>query len=368
MLRTTPDNQSIPTPKHRPFLENLRAVHGLSLTAPQRPIRFAKPRVADRLAELAPAAAAICYPFALQAYNLTVTASDIPVVAQSILAGLLLAACLAVPLLGITLACREHLRPAARRLAYASIFVPPLYVFVGLVQHLSGSTLPDQLPWCALWAVLAVWSQTSSSNPTLQVPTPNNAWWRVYHGFSGAVITVFVIFHLGNHLFGLMGPEAHTAIADIGRKVYRGPVIEPVLVVLFALQILGGLHLAWKWTAYPRSFQETVQIGTGLYLSVFLISHMSAVFILARTVLGIPTDWAFATGAHTGGIIHNAWNIRLLPHYALGVFFVLCHLAAGLRVVLIAHGTAPSKADRIWAVGACASALIAAVIGLAVSL
>lgn len=88
---------------------------------------------------------------------------------------------------------------------------------------------------------------------------------------------------------------------------------------------------------------------------------MNSVFIYARTFLGIPTDWNFAIGAPTG-LIHGAWNIRLLPHYALGVFFVRSHLASGLRVVLIAHGVDRRKADRLSIAGTGTSAVISAAI------
>jgi hypothetical protein len=72
-------------------------------------------------------------------------------------------------------------------------------------------------------------------------------------------------------------------------------------------------------------------------------------FVYARSFLSIPTDWNFAIGAT--GLIHDAWNIRLLPHYALGVFFVLSHLASGLRMVLIAHGVDRLAANRLLGCG-----------------
>jgi hypothetical protein len=132
----------------------------------------------------------------------------------------------------------------------------------------------------------------------------------------------------------------------IGRVVYRSGVGQPLLVAAMLFQIGTGLHLAWRWSAAPQGFHQTYQVATGAYLSLFILGHMNSVFIYARSFLGIPTDWNFAIGAPTG-LIHDAWNIRLLPHYALGVFFVLSHIASGLRVVLIAHGMDQGRADRV---------------------
>ena len=60
--------------------------------------------------------------------------------------------------------------------------------------------------------------------------------------------------------------------------------------------------------------------------------------------------------------IHDPWSIRLVPHYALGVFFVLAHLSSGLRAVLIAHGVGATSANRIWTAGLVASALVSVAI------
>ena len=57
----------------------------------------------------------------------------------------------------------------------------------------------------------------------------------------------------------------------------------------------------------------------------YVLGHMDSVFIFARTYLGIDTGWGFATGAPTG-LVKDPWNIRLVPHYWLGAFFVLAHL------------------------------------------
>jgi hypothetical protein len=170
-----------------------------------------------------------------------------------------------------------------------------------------------------------------------------------------------VLFHVTNHLFGLVGPDAHAAVMKMGRMVYRSGVGQPLLVAAMLFQIGTGLYLAWRWSSARHDFQRTFQVASGGYLSLFILGHMNSVFIYARTFLGIPTNWNFAIGAPTG-LIHDAWNIRLLPHYALGVFFVLSHLASGLRVVLIAHGVDRHKADRLWIAGAATSVAISAAI------
>ena len=62
------------------------------------------------------------------------------------------------------------------------------------------------------------------------------------------------------------------------------------------------------------------------------------------------------------GLLADAWSVRLVPHYALGVFCALVHLACGLRVVLLAHGWRPAVVNRAWRVGLAASAVTAALI------
>ena len=52
-------------------------------------------------------------------------------------------------------------------------------------------------------------------------------------------------------------------------------------------------------------------------------------------------------------MLPDPWNVRLIPHYSLGVWFVIGHMGLGLRGVLLAHQLSPKIADRAsWAVGA----------------
>jgi len=184
---------------------------------------------------------------------------------------------------------------------------------------------------------------------------------RVAHGVSAALISCYVLFHLTNHLFGLAGPETHAAIMKAGRAVYRAPLIEPVLVLLLLFQASSGVRLAWNWSRLRTDAYRIFQIGSGVYLAGFLLAHLNSGLIAARHVYKIDTNFAWAAGL-PDGLIHGAWNIRLLPHYALGVFFILGHLASGLRGVMIAHDVDVAVANRAWYAGLTAAALISTAI------
>ena len=311
---------------------------------------------------LAPPLAAAAYPFLLMLFHDVVGPSGTQVSGAGMLAATVVLMCaLLVPVFGIVVAWRVRLRAGMRRLAYASVAAPSLYVFLGVVQALVGSTIPDPWVWCVMWLVATLWAWRSDRIAPRPAALPALGRWRVAHGIVAANVSLYILFHLGNHLMGLSGPEAHAAVMDAGRTVYWARLIEPLLVLAFLFQVGSGLHLAWHWSAQRHGFFRTFQIASGVCLSVFIVGHMNSVFIYARMYLGIPTDWDFATGAPTG-LIHDPWNIRLLPHYALGVFFVLGHLVAGLRVVLEAHGMQRDTVDRLWCAGVVGSAVIATAI------
>jgi hypothetical protein len=134
-------------------------------------------------------------------------------------------------------------------------------------------------------------------------------------------------------------------------------------VALFLFQIGTGLFFVWRQTAAPTDRFRTFQMASGVYLAFYVLGHMDSVFIFARTYLGIDTGWSFATGAPTG-LVKDQWNIRLVPHYWLGVFFVLTHLAAGTRAVIMAHGVSKAFADQFMVGSAVVAGVVATVIML----
>ena len=330
----------------------------------------------DRLPMLAPPLAALLYPFALEGFNTSVT--HIAAGAYT-LSWLSAAACIAlafaVPLIAVLAAMSfseigdptvAQLR--AKRTALVAVAAPTLFTFVGVVLTMLHDPVPDTWLWVACWAIaLALLLRSDNGVPVVVAPRPVPARLRVAHGVSAlALVMIFLALHIANHLMFPAGEGTFNAVMKVFRQVYRNDFLQPLVVALFLFQVGTGLFFVWRLTGAPSDRFRTFQIASGVYLAFYVLGHMDSVFIFARTYLGIDTGWGFATGAPTG-IIKDPWNIRLLPHYWLGAFFVLAHLAAGARAVFMAHGVSKAFADRFMISGTVVAAIIATWIMLGMS-
>jgi hypothetical protein len=326
-----------------------------------------------RLPMLAPPLAALLYPFALEGFHTSVAR-----IAEgaSILSWLSAAASLtlafAMPLIAMLAAMSfsEIGRPTvaqlrAKRTALLALAAPTLFVFVGVVLTMLHDPVPDTWLWVACWAIaLALLLRSDNSVPAVLAPRPIPAPLRVAHGVSAlAIVMIFLTLHIANHLTFPAGEGTYNAVMKVFRHVYRNDILQPLVVALFLFQVGTGLFFVWRLTAAPSDRFRTFQIASGVYLAFYVLGHMDSVFIFARTYLGIDTGWGFATGAPTG-LVKDPWNIRLVPHYGLAAFFVLAHLAAGARAVMMAHGVSRAFADRFMVGGSVVAGLVATVIML----
>jgi len=332
--------------------------------------------IKEQLQMLAPSLAALLYPFALEGFNAGVTRiveGGAGALGLSWLgAAMCLALAFAVPLIamlaamslsGIDRPTAAQLR--AKRSALLAIAAPTLFTFLGVVLSMLHDPVPDTWLWVACWAIALTLLLRSDSGAPARVtarlvPVPL----RVAHGVSAlALVMIFLALHIANHLMFPAGAETYDAVMKVFRHVYRTDILQPVVVALFLFQIGTGLFFAWRLTAAPTDRFRTFQIASGVYLAFYVLGHMDSVFIFSRTYLGIDTGWSFATGAPTG-LVKDPWNIRLVPHYWLGAFFVLAHLAAGARAVMMVHGVSKALADRLMVGGAVLAGLVATVIML----
>ncbi len=295
---------------------------------------------------------------------------------DSILLWLSATACLALafatPLIAFLAAMSfcEIVRPTvaqlrAKRTALLAVAAPTLFVFLGVVLTMLHDPMPDTWLWVACWAIaLALLLRSDNGVPAVVAPRPVPAPLRVAHGVSAlALVVIFLALHIANHLVFPAGEGTFNAVMKLFRHVYRNDILQPLVVALFLFQVGTGLFFVWRLTTAPSDRFRTFQIASGVYLAFYLLDHMDSVFIFARTYLGIDTDWAWATGAPTG-LVKDSWNIRLVPHYWFGAFFVLAHLAAGARDVMMTHGVSKAFADRFMVGGAAVAGLVATVIML----
>jgi hypothetical protein len=236
----------------------------------------------------------------------------------------------------------------ARAFAHLAFACAPLFTFVGVAVYLAGFPTADLVIWPLLWVgvIAAVFTGASNATPA-EASTGVPQWLRPMHGVGAAIVIAgFVSLHLFNHLTGFWSADTHIAVMHVLRKWYRSGVIEPLVVALMLFMVISGALLLRARLSRPARFFETLQTMTGAYLAIYILGHMNSVFIYARLSGGTDTDFWFASGGKAG-LLGDPWSVRLLPHYALGVWSVITHAGCGLRTVLLSHGVAERSADRV---------------------
>jgi hypothetical protein len=253
----------------------------------------------------------------------------------------------------------------ARRLAHLSVASPSLFVLIGVVLYLVRAPDGEVVCWPILWLTAIasmMWIVRRPDHEGLDRAPTNSIPLRIAHGSSALLIVlIFLAWHLLNHASALVSREFNQAMMDALRKWYRSDFVEPLLVVLMLFQVASGVILLRWATAARHDFYRTLQTCTGAFLTAYIASHLNAVFVLGRTVAKVDTTFLWASGTPSG-LLFDAWNVRLIPHYSLGVLFVVMHMGLGLRGALLAHQVSPVAADRTaWAVGGLGTALAVAI-------
>jgi succinate dehydrogenase/fumarate reductase cytochrome b subunit len=153
--------------------------------------------------------------------------------------------------------------------------------------------------------------------------------------------------------------DTFSEIMNTARRVYRDDIVQPILLALIGFQILSGIVLVrWKMRM-PSDIFGTVQTMCGVYIGVYFLAHMTAVF--AARYAGIDTNWTWLT-RQNNSMIGSLSNLRLIAHYWVGPIAIVAHVACGLRMVLLQHDISPAMANRLAlaliTAGAVASSVI----------
>ena len=170
--------------------------------------------------------------------------------------------------------------------------------------------------------------------------------YKKLHYISGLTLSIFIGFHLLNHLFSLAGPEAHIELTERFRQVYRHPVAETVLLPAVLFQVITGVRLLFN--KKKKIAAEKVQIYSGMYLSYFLTVHVAAV-LYGRYIHLDTNFWYAAVGLN---MYPATWYF--IPYYFLSVAAISLHVASLHYLKTKSKGVSYA----IAIVGIAASALI----------
>lgn len=146
---------------------------------------------------------------------------------------------------------------------------------------------------------------------------------RKLHYFSGLVLTVFIGAHLFNHAWSLSGAQEHIAMMTFLRQFYRNIPAEILLLAAVLVQIVSGFSLFKRSRKTAQGFFEKLHLYSGLYLAVFLIFHLSAVFG-GRFFLHLDTNFYFGVA----GLNTFPFNLFFVPYYGFAVISFFGHIAA----------------------------------------
>lgn len=270
---------------------------------------------------------------------------------------LFLALALAVPAVGILVVHRLPVTwPRARAVALVTIGTLPLYSLVGQLFDVQFHVGVNGLgAWMLIWIGLLLVAALERPRPA-EGPSPRPSQLAFARGISAAVVTLFGVAHVTNHLAGFWDGDRHIALMATLRTVYRAPAVEAVLILAVAFQVLSGARLPPPHAERGRSWWQTAQVASGAYLGVFFVSHLTAA-MRARLLHGIDTKLGVA---HRRPDADRLWAARLVPMYFLSVTAFAVHAGLGLRYVLRARGWSAPIADGAGVMVPTAATLAAA--------
>lgn len=338
----------------------------------ERPDRAADVK-AWRLAPL-PVLAAIAYPWLLSAISAVAKAAEPaspPDAFAIVLTSLAILAC-AFAVMGLSawvaLSLRGRGGPAALKaqvLALIAFSVPSLLTGVGNVAGLAHVRREVVYIWPALWLLTAAAVVLTPAASRAQDPARRRRIVLAHAFCACAILVLFLLMHLANHLAGLWSGQAHIKVMTAVRFVYRNAAVEPVLVALILVQIVSGLLLLRRRLSGSGDAFSVIQALTGFYVAVYFVGHVIAAF--SARAAGTDPNWNWLTDNDRGLLFHLSGS-ALLAHYWVGPVAVVVHIACGLRLVALQHGVSSTLASRaataLMGLGALAStAILAGLLG-----
>ena len=154
----------------------------------------------------------------------------------------------------------------ATHIAVLAVAAAPSFVFLGVVLYMLHSPVPDTWFWVVAWAVACIVVAIADNRSPIKLTAKvAPGWLRVMHGICAAcIVVVFLSLHITNHLFFVEGESEYMVVMKLFRQVYRGVVVQPVLVALLLFQVASGLYLGMRRARIERdNHHEIVPLAAG---------------------------------------------------------------------------------------------------------
>lgn len=180
------------------------------------------------------------------------------------------------------------------------------------------------------------------------------------HRVTGAILVLFVLLHMITHLSGLWGIDSYTAMQGRLRLIYRNPVVEPLLLIAFAAQVVLGLRLGLRGIRrklaqpWPR-----LQVVSGLIFAFFILQHLTAM-AMARWIDGLDTGFYWPAAVMSSAPFY--WYFT--PYYILGVTSLFVHLGCALRLMLLRRGHRAAALRAFWLISALGAGLALVIVAM----
>lgn len=225
--------------------------------------------------------------------------------------------------LGLNYLDRAGLDRSRQRLmvhgALLAAVAPPLFT---AMRRISSNQLLAWYVVTAFAALAAILPVSASSSPASATK------FRHMHASSAIVLATFALAHVFNHALALVSLGLNTAVLHTLRLVYRQNVGQTILIAAVVVQVCTGLTMVWKYWLRRGTPLRNLQLVSGAYLAVFLVTHLITVFTTRQS--GTDTDFVWASHA-PAGLLAGLSSVPLLPRYSLAVLAVFVHLACQAR-------------------------------------
>lgn len=186
---------------------------------------------------------------------------------------------------------------------------------------------------------------------------------RLYKVYDKALMWLVLAFfaaHILNHLAIYAGAQAHIAVMDTLRVIYRMPLIELILIWAITRQAWAGIKQSRRFGPLKSKGRFRMLSWSGLYLIGFLLIHIGAITV-ARYIQGLDTNIYF------GAAGYRVWPFMywFYPYYFLAIFLAFSH--AGAVLWLRTRAKNAKKADRFYKAGIILGLTFGVLITLGVS-